>query len=73
MRTAARSDAFRADAIWFEEAKASQSDGGSLFKLKLYVSVKASLTVIWSAGLNADVCIVDDGVPCLVLEKSHQQ
>jgi hypothetical protein len=35
MRTALPSDAFPIDAIQYEEAKASQSDGGGFFKLSL--------------------------------------
>jgi hypothetical protein len=42
---AAPCNAFQADSIQFEEAKASQSDGGSPLKLSLYVSVKVSLVM----------------------------
>jgi hypothetical protein len=46
MGTAAPSDAFQSDAIQFEEANASQADGGGAFKLSLHVSVKVSLRAI---------------------------
>jgi hypothetical protein len=46
VRTPAPSDVFQADAIQFEEEKASQSDGGDSFMLSLYVSVKVSLMVM---------------------------
>jgi hypothetical protein len=38
--------AFPIDAIQFEEAKASQSDGGGSFKLGLCGSVKVSLLLM---------------------------
>jgi hypothetical protein len=46
MRTLAPSNAFQADAIRFEEAKATQSDGGGSFTLSLCVSVNVSLMVM---------------------------
>jgi hypothetical protein len=46
MNTAAPFDAFQTDAIQFEDAKASQSDGGGFFKLSLYLNVKVSLMVM---------------------------
>jgi hypothetical protein len=45
VRTPAPSDAFQADILQFEEAKASQSEGES-FRLSLYMNVKASLMVM---------------------------
>jgi hypothetical protein len=51
--TPAPSNAFQTGTIRFEEAKASQSDGGGSFKLSLYVCMKVSLMVIWSTGTNA--------------------
>jgi hypothetical protein len=52
-RTASPSNALLADAIQFEEMKASQSDGGGSFTLSLYASVKVSLMMISSIGMNA--------------------
>jgi hypothetical protein len=46
MKRPAPSDAFQADAIQFEEAKARQSDGDGSFTLSLDVSVKISLMVV---------------------------
>jgi hypothetical protein len=46
MSTAAPSDTFQTDAIQFEETKTSQSDGGSFFKLSLYMNVKIPLIVM---------------------------
>jgi hypothetical protein len=46
MRTVAPSNAFSADVIRYQKAKASRSDGGTSFSLSLCMSVKVSLMVM---------------------------
>jgi hypothetical protein len=46
MKTVSPSNAFLTDTVQFEEAKASQLDGGGSFRLSLCASVKVSLVVM---------------------------
>jgi hypothetical protein len=77
MKTAAPSDGFPTNAVQFEDAKASQSDGGDSFKLSLCASVKVSLMVMSSIGTNARSPSQHRGhrhqwITCLFLENSRR-